>query len=517
MIGLGAPWWLIALAAIPLLRWLHRWQAPLSTAPVSAAFLWDSAESLSAGGENRQRPDPAWRRRALIAALLALALAQPWWQRDSGLITVWIDDSLSMSATEQGESRLVTGLAELRRALQESGAGRVTLRSLSDPARTMLDRDPDAFDAGEWLAASQGEPDPPAAALLSRDSAHWLVTDGANEQLVEWAVSAPLQRIIRVGVATENVAVTRIAARRNLDSAGSFDLLIDVSNQGSDSANRELQLASATGDFYTRMLALRAGETRHLTATHAVGENELTASLSPADAVALDDSLTLSLAEIARIPVALDVLCPAPLALAIRAHPTLLVVPAGETAELQLNCSDRVPLAPAVLRFHTAATAPVDVSLEWWPGAGRLQELQLRQDWMAAAAWNVEPEGEYETLLAANQRPLLIRRPSRPTVLETVLDMSRPEFVRQPEYAALIAGLIDLALGRTLLDAVAIATIDPGASDIVPSEVVASEGTQLRHGAIRQPLSDLLLALAALVLLADMLLLWRAAREARRA
>ena len=211
MVGLSVPWWLIALAVIPLVRWLHRWQAPLSNTPVSAIFLWDKAGFTGTGGETRHTPDPAWRRRALIASLLVVALAEPWWQRDGGLVSVWIDDSLSMTATEQGISRLANGLLVLDQALQDSGSGRVTLRSLSDPSRAVQGNDPLAFDANTWLAASQGEPRPLSAALLSPEHAHWLVTDGANERLVEWAEDAPLARVITFGNATENVAVTPFA------------------------------------------------------------------------------------------------------------------------------------------------------------------------------------------------------------------------------------------------------------------------------------------------------------------
>lgn len=517
MIGLGAPWWLIALAAIPLLRWLHRWQAPLSAAPVSAAFLWNRAESLGTGGARRQTPDPAWRRRALIAGLLVIAMAQPWWQRDSGVITVWIDDSLSMSASESGVSRLATALDELREALPDALARRVTLRSLSDPARALLSSNAAAFDPIQWLVASRGEPDPPPVAMLSPDAAHWLVTDGANERLVEWALSAPLRRIIRVGTATENVAVTQLAARRSLDSEGAFDLLIGISNQGTEAATRELHLTSDTRDLATWALSIRAGETQTLTANHVIADDTLTAALNSGDAVALDDSLVLPPSAIARTPVSLDAACPADLSLAIRSHPGLDVVAAGVAAELQLDCSDRPRRAQALLRFHTSAAAPVDAPAEWTSGVGRLQELHLPEDWIAAATWDAALLREYEILLAVNDKPLLVRHQEQPFVIETVLDMSRPQFTRQPEYAVLIAGLIDLALGRAVLDATAIAMNDVEASNIVPSDIVAPETYEHPHGAIRQPVSDMLLALAAFLLFADMLLLWRAGREARRA
>ncbi len=78
MPGFLDPIWLISLAVIPLIRWLHRWHAPMSAWPVSAIFLWDSAIQDDAPGKKKRPPDPAWRRRALMATFLIGALANPF-------------------------------------------------------------------------------------------------------------------------------------------------------------------------------------------------------------------------------------------------------------------------------------------------------------------------------------------------------------------------------------------------------------------------------------------------------
>lgn len=132
MTAFASPAWLLALAAVPLLRWLHQFSEPARTVSVSALFLWRGAPTLPEGGRDRRPPDPAWRRRALVAALVALALAEPGWRAETRQVTVWLDDSLSMAADENG-SRLGTGLGELRRALADAGVTAATLRSLSDP------------------------------------------------------------------------------------------------------------------------------------------------------------------------------------------------------------------------------------------------------------------------------------------------------------------------------------------------------------------------------------------------
>ncbi len=516
MIGLGVPWWLIALVAIPLIRWLHRWQAPLFHAPVSAVFLWHSAESQSDAGERLREPDPAWRRRALIAAILILALAQPWWQRDSDTITVWIDDSISMATREKEQTRLADGLDRAAKVLQQASAARVTMRSLSNPAKSVSGDADDVFNAGNWLNASSGEPAPPPAVALNRDAAHWLITDGANERLVKWASAAPLNRIFHAGTATENVAVTKLSARPSSSDQMSFDLLIQISNRGKESATRSLTIASGPTTVETRTLTLQAGENRYVQTSVPRTAGGITARLDTGDALGTDDFLSLAASAIAPLRLSIDPACPLELSLALRLHPSSVVVTANEAADLQVVCSAQPVNAPAVLRFHTSASVPLESPLEWRPGLGRLKEVHLQTQWIATAAWDTDFNQPYESLLAANELPLVIRRPGLPVVVETILDMTQPEFVRQPEYTAVVAALIDLPLGRSSLDIVVTSNRDPAASDITPTRLNVRSDTRQPVGVIRWPLADILLGIAALLLCVDVLMLWQARRKAYR-
>jgi hypothetical protein len=180
-------------------------------------------------------------------------------------------------------------------------------------------------------------------------------------------------------------------------------------------------------------------------------------------------------------------------------------------------CSDGPLIAEATLRVHVSGSEPATGPLVWQPGAGRLQELNLPWEWISVATWDAELDGEFETLLATGEKPLVIRRPGTMSVVETVLDMSRPSFSHQPEYAVVVAGLIDLALNHPLLDSAVISTIDPIASRIVPAELPVKTVTESSNRITRQSLSNVFLALAILVLLTDIILVWRARREARRA
>lgn len=516
MFGLTAPLWLVALAAIPFVRWLHRWRAPLRSAPVSAAFLWTAAADVSAGGQQKDRPDPAWRRRAWIIALLAIGLAGPWWQKDVARLTVWVDDSLSMSTVEEGEMRLQTGLAELARALARLPAVEATLRSLSDPAKARSSDDPRAFDTNTWLAGEAAMLSPPPVATLDQDTAYWLITDGADTGLRQWAQRAPLARIFNVGTATENVAVTQFAARRSLQDANDFDVLVAVSNAGAADASRTLLVETGRATPQSFELTLAAGETRYLVSQHSGGETAFSASLEPDDATVDDDFLVLDEPALVKARVGIDPACPEPLRQSIRAHPGILVVTADTPVELRVTCSQHGTTTGPVLRFHGGASAQVDVAPRWQPGVGRLEELHLPPGWIAAGNRDIARADGDEVLLAADDQPLIVVRAGSPVTVESALDMARGEFVRQPEYPVLVAALVDLALGRTLLDPLAVSSRDPVASRIAPSRLQVAQAPGSRYGAVQQALDDVFLALAALLLLADLALIWLAGRAARR-
>ena len=223
MPGLLQPWWLIALGLIPLIRWLHRRQAPLSIHDVSAVFLWQDTPEVDSPGREQRPPDPAWRRRALITALLVIALSSPFAQREHAVLTVWIDESLSMLTVENGQTRLAAARQQLADELPSSGyaAGDVVTRSLSQTLPPQLDE----------------------------DSAHWLVTDGASESVRDWASLMPIDRVIQTGALTENVSVSRLAARRNVVDPGQIDILVSISNTGlAQDERRDLKWDSPGGE-----------------------------------------------------------------------------------------------------------------------------------------------------------------------------------------------------------------------------------------------------------------------------
>lgn len=213
MIALGAPWWLLGLLAVPAIWWLHRRRRPREASVVAAAFLWSTGAAPGPGQATAQ-PDPAWRRRALLGAALALALAQPAWHTPGGgRVDVWFDDSASMRARD---GRLQSGIEKLFTALRETAAGEARVHALGRPGRAVsLTRFGDA--EGRRLEAFLADAAPEAAAptppIPSVDASHWVVSDGADARLAARLDGIPIERAIEVGTGTENAGVTLLSVR----------------------------------------------------------------------------------------------------------------------------------------------------------------------------------------------------------------------------------------------------------------------------------------------------------------
>ena len=117
MLTFASPLWLFGILLVPVIRWLHRGGRQLRAVPVSRLDLWRRAAASSPAAGERRPPDPAWRRRALFTALLAIALAGPQLPEQRTDVTLWIDDSLSMLTREEHATRLAEGLAQVRSLL----------------------------------------------------------------------------------------------------------------------------------------------------------------------------------------------------------------------------------------------------------------------------------------------------------------------------------------------------------------------------------------------------------------
>jgi len=543
MPGFYDPLWLAWLGIIPVIRWLHRWQAPLSAWPVSAIFLWQHATQEDAPGRTKKPPDAVWRRRALVVALLIAALANPYWKAESGLLTVWVDDSLSMQAVENGRTRLATLLASLEGELDESGAtwAEIELRSLSDPGRVRSMSGSVVADPGDWQTGSLLEPAGPPGPLMSDAGSHWLLTDGASEGVQSWARRVSIERLLQTGSATENSAVSHLAARRSLAIATDLDVLVSVSNSGLQNDARRVALYSGGQLLNFSDLSLPAGETVHWQAQVAAGELPLSARLSPGDVLRRDDELTLSLERFVPLATVVEASCGPALRRAIATHPSLRIHREEARPALSVSCPGdifpaAVATAPNSARAHvraliaspqTAVTTPV-----WTPYSGGLSNLALAGTWLSAAhlveQWPDRATGARDRILldSADMPLVLLRDPGAGPAfsgdavrfVDTVVDLREPLFARQPEYAAFVGALVDLSTGRQLLEESVSVSRDPRASQVMPVTIdTHGSRAETQRRAADVPLSFMFILAALLLLALDTGLYARARRAAKHA
>ena len=458
---------------LPLIHWLHRGGRHRRAVRVSHLGLWRGvAASLPATAE-RGPPDPAWRRRALLAALLFVALSGPQLPQRRPAITLWINDSLSMLTREpfgaQVDTRVAEGLKQARSLLVELAQADVEVRTLNDPWHT-LGGLTEAAAAAAVAGAGRKQPTAPPAALLRRDRAHWLVTDGADATLFDWPDGKHPDRIIQVGQVTRNVGLERLAARRNLNDPDQVDLLLKLTNGGSTVETRELVVVTAAGEMARSTHRLDPGTSALVTAK-VPASAQVRATLQPGDALAEDDTIALDLRPLRRRHVAVDSTCAAALRAAVAAHPALALAPENAAdAEAALDCgAHRAPHHLATIRVlaETAPTQPRGL-LQWSAAVPESRRFRLDPERLQLAA-RLQARPEDAVLLAVGGEPVIVSRAGASKLVETSLDFDAMSLMRGPEIPLLLNLMIERLLGSGLLDEIAITDRGPASSRVAPS------------------------------------------------
>jgi hypothetical protein len=465
---LASPLWLLGLALLPVVRWLHRAGRHRRVVAVPHLALWRDAAVSLAAASRRQPPDPAWRRRALLAALLLLALAGPRLEQPTQRITLWIDDSPSMFTREAEGTRIAIGLARARSLLASQARAEVEVRTLADPWHPL---GPLADDTASTLAARRlrDPPAPPPPALLAGQRQHWLVTDAAHPELIAWPGSRRPDRVIRVGAVTRNVGIERLAARRAPGERGRIELLAKVANGGSAVENRTLVLIA--GDSEVSRTAVRLDpEASTFVSAVIPDSNAVEARLLPGDALAQDDEIALDLAPLRRHRIAIDPACPRTLVLAIATHPALSALPAGTAgADAALDCAS-VRTATPIPRIQVRTdrlSQPAAEPLRWSSTVPASQRIRLDVDRLRYSA-PLSPRPGDDVLLAAGDQPLVVRRVGEPAVIETTLDFGAAEMASDAQVPLLVNWLAECLFDAPLLDAIALVDRGARSSAVVP-------------------------------------------------
>jgi len=484
-----SPVWLFGILLVPVIRWLHRGGRHLRAVPVSRLGLWRRAAASSPAAGERRPPDPAWRRRALMTALLVVALAGPQLPEQRANITLWIDDSLSMLTREEHGTRLADGLAQVRTLLAEVPHANVDVRTLGDPWHSLGSLS-DANIAAVVAGAGRKRPSAPPAALLPGDRMHWLLTDGAHAALFEWPGGSRPDRIVQLAGVTRNVGLERISARRSLNDPERYDVSLKVTNGGTASETRVVIIAADSGELARSDLRLDPGAFTLVTASIPASA-KVRATLQPGDALAEDDEIVLDLGPLHRRRIAIDAKCPPALRVAVAAHPALAQAEQGASdVEAVLDCGTRSVIGGAasirILANRTASRPSGPV--QWSSAVPESRRIRLDAERMQVAA-RLEARPGDVILLAAGDEPLIVSRAGASQLLETSLDFSSEEALRGPEIPLLVNLMFERILGGPLLDA--IATVDRGAGSarVAPSERTGAS-TSARAPTVSRSLRD---------------------------
>lgn len=481
MLSLAAPGWLLGLALLPLIRWLHRGGRHRRALPVAHLGLWRGAVMRSPAVGQAQPPDPAWRRRALLTALLLLALAGPQLPAPPRPVTLWVDDSLSMLTREAQGTRLALALAQAEALLAERPGAEVEVRALGDPWQRLgapgapaPSPSPTSVAAAAALevriAASAGaEAAAPPAALLRTDREHWLLTDGAHSALQQWPDGRSADRVVQVGEVTLNVGLATLAARRSPQAAARADVLVKLSNGGNAVETRELVVYSGDAEASRSSHHLAPGASV-LVAVQVAATDRVRATLQPGDALAADDQLQLDLSPLRPRRVAVDASCPAALQAAVSTHPGLsLAAPDGRDAAAALECGG----AALVGRLPTLRVRDGDSSrwppdpVQWSAALPASQRVQVESGQLPVAA-SLKPQPGDTVLLALGDEPVIVVRAGATPRVETSLDFGALATARGSQTPLLVNLMFERLWGGRLLGEVVTSGRGAAASHIVP-------------------------------------------------
>ena len=478
MLSLAAPLWLLGLALLPVLRWLHRGGRHRAVLPVSHLGLWRGAAAHSPAAGEKQPPDPAWRRRALLAALLLVALAEPRQVPPQQAVTLWLDDSLSMFAREAQGTRLELALVQAAALLAQTPGAEIELRALGDPWVRLATPDAAALQAlqARRAAAAATEPTAPPAALLGAQRQHWLLSDGAHPALWHWPAGRRPDRIVQVGSLTRNVGLAQLSARRSPDDPTRLELLVMLSNGGNAAETRELLIATgSTGSTGAERSShrLAAGASALLTLQVAAADR-VRATLQPADALPADDELVLDVTPLHRQRVVVDAGCPAVLRAAVASHPALVTAAADAAdaagAVAALDCGAGIA-RPDLATLRVSAGAP-----SRWPPGPALWSAALsgsQRAWLEpgrlplAATLQAQPGDQ--VLLAVGGEPAIVGRAGARPLIETSVDFAALAAERGAQTPLLVNLVFERLLGGPLLGRTAAAGRGPAASWVVPA------------------------------------------------
>ena len=503
MLSFATPLWLAGLVLVPVIRWLHRGGPHRPELEVSRLALWRDAEASRPAAGARRPPDPAWRRRALLTALLLIALSGPQLPDERIRVTLWIDDSLSMLTRETQANRLAEGLARARSLIAELPQADVEVRTLADPWHGLGALD-DATTAKLLAGAGRTEPAAPPAPLLRRDSQQWLLTDGADATVLAWPGDRRPDRVVQVGAVTRNVGLARMSARRRADDPTTFAVLVEVMNGGTADEDRTVVFSAGEVEVARAdVVHLHPGASQRVEVSIPASA-AVRAALRPADALPDDDQIALDLEPLRRRSVSVDASCPKALAAATALHPAVALSASSSKADARLECSATgVPTeVPTVRVLGDGATSRPRGALRWSSTVPPSRRSEFDVDRLRLAA-QLRAGPTDTVLLASGDEPVIVRRAGETRRLETSFDFAAMATARAPELPLVVNWLLEAVLDRRLLDEIVVLERGPRSALVAPLPTVAAPAASPQAAAPRSLADEarpvLLIAMLALL------------------
>ncbi|GAC1359451.1 MAG: VWA domain-containing protein [Herpetosiphon sp.] len=339
-----APWALVvALGALPLILMLHLIQERRQRVRIPSLQLWLGLEAMVQHRRRRLPITLPLLLRLLVAALLALALGRPLLSSGASLPNtdvIIIDTSLSMTASDVVPSRFVAAQQEAHRIIAGAGAqDDLALVTLSDPPR-LVARGSAAAHGDIETALSQLTPhghdgsldDALALAQVSGDTHHLLrlfvLSDTSYRGSAVAEVKAPVEWR-RFGSSNENSGLAAFGARTTIRGT---QLYARVANYGQRPVSRTITVALDGKPVLTEQVRLDGGGEAEWSWPLPAGVETASATLTPADAFALDDQQTIVLRGTTTVHVLLVSTGASPLERALQALPNVVVTSAKPAA-----------------------------------------------------------------------------------------------------------------------------------------------------------------------------------------
>ena len=237
----GNPWALLLLLLAAPIAWLYRRPTVFPVVSVSTGTIWEQVLAEHGGRTRwlRYRRFVSLALQLVILSFAVLALAQPRWSRPRTFILV-LDNSGSMDATDAQPSRFEAARRHAQRFIGSLPADdRVAILTGGAPLSVVCTPTHDRrqlFDALMGIDTAAGATVVPEAVALARSmlggtpNGHVVVLSDACFAGAGEVAAAEDVELVTVGGAAANVAVRRVAARRELADPEVAQVLVEVAS-----------------------------------------------------------------------------------------------------------------------------------------------------------------------------------------------------------------------------------------------------------------------------------------------